>query len=255
MNDDIEILDDFSDGQNQGNNSVMPNNNQSFGATPTQNADNAYQPNVGPSAPSSSPKSLWDVEMPTAAPIQQPAGTPQAPIPAFEPVTPQTPIPAFEPVTPQTPIPAFEPVAPQAPSSTPEVQASVPTYESVSEFDKMVSEASNIDSNPGVNDSLLYQPPTKQPDVPVAPNNQSYDNGFNSNEYAGDANNDLVQSNNQDLTITAVYPNGLAVDKNEEMENTQVIKPKKKSSSDLPLIIIVAVLAITFVVLLIVLYL
>ncbi len=243
MNDDIEILDDFSDGQNQGNNSVMPSNNQSVGATPTQNADNAYQPNVGPSAPSSSPKSLWDVEMPTAAPIQQPVGTPQAPIPAFEPVMPQA------------PIPAFEPVAPQAPSSTPEVQASVPAYESVSEFDKMVSEASNIDSNPGVNDSLLYQPPTKQPDVPVAPNNQSYDNGFNSNEYAGDANNDLVQSNNQDLTITAVYPNGLAVDKNEEMENTQVIKPKKKSSSDLPLIIIVAVLAITFVVLLIVLYL
>ena len=76
--------------------------------------------------------------------------------------------------------------------------------------------------------------------------------------YINDNNNDMVApttNNNSDLTITAVYPNGFAVDQNEELENTQVIKPQKKSHVDLYLIIIVAVLAIALAVLLVVFYL
>lgn len=129
----------------------------------------------------------------------------------------------------------------------------------MSEFDKMINEAA-VPATP-------VEPPKPEPVAPApstpAPNLQSYETGFVGNDYAKDANNNLVQSTEvkkeeprkEDLTITAVYPNGFAVDQNEELENTQVIKPKKKKNTDLPLIIIVAVLAITLVVLLIVFYL
>ena len=160
--------------------------------------------------------------------------------------------------------------------------------QSVSDFEKMVNEASDIqndnlnnqipsndyqgqnefvnyDNNTYYNDTNQYYGDNNlnnnlynydqniQPD----PNNQFYGDQAYKNDFAtNDYNNDLVQSNNnQDLTITAVYPNGFAVDQQEELENTQVIKTKKKSSGDLYLIIIVAVLAITLVVLLIVFYL
>ena len=147
-------------------------------------------------------------------------------------------------------IPAFEPVSKPKP------------IESVSEFEKMVNEVASNEATPNVAPEKQATPVEVTPVAEVKPNNQSYDNGFDGNDYIPDANNDLVQSNyqepksnEQDLTITAVYPNGLAVDKNEEIENTQVIMPKKKSRGDLPLIIIVAVLAITLVVLLIIFYL
>ena len=150
-----------------------------------------------------------------------------------------------------------QPVAP-----TPTLEPAAPS-ESVSEFDKMVSEASNIPTT-NSNDQGFANPtgpqtnpspyPSQNPNPYPQSNNQSYDNGFAANDYANDANNNLVQQNEQDLTITAVYPNGFAVDQKDELESTLVIKPKKKSSGDLYLIIIVAVLAITLVALILVFY-
>ena len=160
--------------------------------------------------------------------------------------------------------------------------------QSVSDFEKMVNEASDIqndnlnnqipsndyqgqnefvnyDNNTYYNDTNQYYGDNNlnnnlynyDQNIQQDPNNQFYGDQAYKNDFAtNDYNNDLVQSNNnQDLTITAVYPNGFAVDQQEELENTQVIKTKKKSSGDLYLIIIVAVLAITLVVLLIVFYL
>ena len=251
--DDIEILDDFSGGETPSN----PVPNQPSAPAPVAPA----APEPAPTKPGEPPAILWDEE-PAAPVTPEPSANPWDPEPAapvapVAPVVPETPAPAPTPdplmEIDAKPIPEFEPVS----APTPDLG---PAPESVSEFEKMVNEAPTVASEEPkqeANSDLYYVPPSA-PESNPAPNNQSYENGFNSSDYAGDANNDLVQSNGdntQDLTITAVYPNGLAVDKNEEIENTQVIKPKKKGSGDLPLIIIVAVLAITLVVLLIVFYL
>ncbi len=88
----------------------------------------------------------------------------------------------------------------------------------------------------------------------VAYQNEPYDQSIPVNQ-VNDANNDLIQSNSeQDLTITAVYPNGFVVPDQEETEEN-VIQPKKKKSNDLYLVIIVAILAITLVVMLVIFYL
>lgn len=76
-------------------------------------------------------------------------------------------------------------------------------------------------------------------------------------EFYGDTNNNMVEATggDQNLTITAVYPNGFAVEEKDELENTRVIKPAKKNSNvDLYLVIIVAVLAVTLIALLVVFY-
>ena len=131
---------------------------------------------------------------------------------------------------------------------------------SISEFEKMVNEA---------HESSLYQPPEESnalsqrndfvPDYKEDLNNE-LDNNF-----VNDSNNELVkpsedvqpdnqEAKEQDLTITAVYPDGFVVDQQEELENTQVIKTKKKNKTDIYLLIIVIVLAITLAVLLITSY-
>ena len=170
----------------------------------------------------------------------------------------------------------------QTPNNNVPLEPIAQPEQSVSEFEKMVTESSNIEpvnnnsfapeanyqtnnfvgnqnnnfnTNINNNDNQYYYGNQGNQNVMPAYNNQSYNNGFVANDYANDTNNDLVQSNGQDLTITAVYPNGFAIDQKEELENTQVIKPKKKSSVDLYLIIIVGVLAITLAVLLVVFYL
>ena len=101
-------------------------------------------------------------------------------------------------------------------------------------------------------------------------NGNNYNNNYNGNNYGNSYNNNynnqvdvnyqnnnevLQPTDNQDLTITAVYPNGFAVEEPQELENTQVIKPRKKNKTDLYLIIIVGVLAVTLVVLLVMFYL
>ncbi len=240
--DDIEILDDFSGGE-------TPSNPVEQNVNPTPVEVAPAIPDVAATTtttkPGEPPAILWDTEEP--APV---AAAPVAPEPPVAPAPTSDPLMEIN----ARPIPAFEPVSAPEPVMAPDPG---PAPESVSEFERMVNEAPNVaaeETKPADNADLYYVPPTSPT---PAPNNQSYENGFDRSDYVGDANNDLVQSNgdNTDLTITAVYPNGLAVDKNEEIENTQVIKPKKKGSGDLPLIIIVAVLAITLVVLLIVFYL
>ena len=204
-NEDIEILEDFSDNQLPNNNSSAPDLNQQ----------------AAPSSPAveSSPSPVQDLNVGIAEDLN---ANP----------------------TPVTPAETPAPVQP---------------IESVSEFEKMVNEAPTVEAP--VEQPAPVEPVAAPEPIAPAPNNQSYENGFIASDYAGDSNNDLVESNGEnvepkeDLTITAVYPNGFAVDQKEELENTQVIKPKKKKNADLPLIIIVGVLAITLVVLLIVFYL
>ncbi len=152
-------------------------------------------------------------------------------------------------------------VAPSAPSNVAPAQAPVqPSYNnSVNEFEKMVNEV-----EPQV-DPVPESVPTPQQEF--VPNYSSDLKNELDNSFVNDTNNELVapdqvssneqvsQAQEQDLTITAVYPNGLAIDQKDELENTQVIKPKAKGKTDIYLIIIVAVLAITLVVLLITFYL
>lgn len=146
--------------------------------------------------------------------------------------------------------------------------------ESSNEFEKMVTE-SNIpepvqeispiqpkyNNNSGnnfdyTNDYANYQ---KSDFNNVAYNNDSNNDLVQTN--VNDTNNDLIQSdinndinNDDDLTITAVYPNGFVVPDQEEPEDNRVVKPKK-SSIDLFLIIIVAILAVSLVAMLVVFYL
>ena len=207
-NDEIEILEDFSDNMTPNNNSTVPNLNQGLNSNNEINRAVSQSPN----------QDLNFVEEFTTSSA-----------------------------------PTLGPASVSQPS------------ESVNEFEKMVNEAPRVETevSSGLNqnsqessNNLYFQSPNMNASQNPA-NSPSYDNGFVADEYAADVNNDLVQSNsnNEDLTITAVYPNGLVVDQKEELENTQVIKPKKKGNGDLPLIIIVAVLAITLIVLLIVFYL
>lgn len=289
-NDDIEILEDFSNNQTPSNGSIQEpvqnfgqnltydfsnnfieetnkNNSQSpvteVNTNPVPYLDDWEQPSMSnqmgmsaSAAPTSEPSPIPDLGMPTnAAPTSEPS-----PIPDFGMPT------------------GSEMDMNINSTSSSDLMASVQPSESVSEFEKMVNESPSMEttseSDNKSNDSFIYQDQSNLNNNSAnqffvdsnissnqsnqSYNNQSYENGFISNDYVSDANNDLVQSNgsdNKDLTITAVYPNGLAVDQKDEIENTQVIKPKKKGTSDLPLIIIVAILAITLVVLLIVFYL
>ena len=122
---------------------------------------------------------------------------------------------------------------------------------SVNEFEKMMTEAPDAEPTPEPEQPM----PTNQIDYANDYANYQNNNNFNNLSYANDSNNDLVQSNDyDDLTITAVYPNGFVVpDQEEQVVENRVVKPKK-SSGDLFLIIIVAVLAITLVVMLVIFY-
>ena len=123
------------------------------------------------------------------------------------------------------------------------------------DFDKLISEPIAVEKP--VEETTYNTVPTNDNYVQnQMPNqyNDNYGQDQQLNQY-NDANNELVQSaDDQDLTITAVYPNGFVVPDQEETEETTV-QPKKKKSSDLYLIIIVAVLAITLVVMLVIFYL
>ena len=236
--DDIEILDDFSNGEKPVEQSI----NQSAGQAPAILWDDPV-----PSEPLPSVEA-WDAKPSASEPLPSVEAWDTKP-------SASEPLPSVDAMD---TIPSVDPLMamnePQITVEKPIVEENPTPVAPVSEFDKMV--AASAEPAPETNSDLFYVP--KEPVNNPLPNNQSYENGFNSNDYVADANNDLVESTGgvkEDLTITAVYPNGLAVDKAEEIENTQVIKPKKKGSGDLPLIIIVAVLAITLVVLLIVFYL
>ena len=179
---DIEILEDFSDNQNSiSNNQFNPSMNQQF-----QNVPNTNMPN-------------YNVN------------------------------------------PGYQDLAPDMPQSS-----VVQENSSVSEFEKMVTEANNPEperaiepiNNVGYSNEYNYQ-----------------NNNYNDLNYVNDTNNELVQqSNNDDLTITAIYPNGFVVPDQEEQEDNRVVKPKKQKG-DLFLVIIVAVLAVTLIAMLIMFYL
>lgn len=133
---------------------------------------------------------------------------------------------------------------------------SVALNDSAMDFEKMVNEGNKIEEQPISNADQFqdnYQNYNNQYSND-ANNNLSaddynqYNNQNNYNDYNyNDANNDLIASNeqnNQDLTITAVYPNGFVVPDQEEVVATK--KPKKKMDKvDIILIIIVIILVIT----------
>lgn len=118
---------------------------------------------------------------------------------------------------------------------------------SVSDFEKMVNEVNNPESEPVIENAN---------NMDYSNNYNNQNNNFNDLNYnVNDTNNELVQqSNSEDLTITAIYPNGFVVPEQEEQEDNRVVKPKKQKG-DLYLIIIVAVLAITLAVMLVIFYL
>ena len=118
---------------------------------------------------------------------------------------------------------------------------------SVSDFEKMVTEVNNPEPEPVIENAN---------NMDYSNNYNNQNNNFNDLNYnVNDTNNELVQqSNNEDLTITAIYPNGFVVPEQEEQEDNRVVKPKKQKG-DLYLIIIVAVLAITLAVMLVIFYL
>ena len=130
--------------------------------------------------------------------------------------------------------------------------------ESINEFERMVTEA-EPQSEPVP--ASIPEPSQQQ----FVPNYTTDLKNELDNSFVNDSNNDLISPDQakveeepqpqQDLTITAVYPDGFALDQKEELENTQVIKPKAKGKGDIYLIIIVVVLAITLAVLLVTFYL
>ena len=152
--------------------------------------------------------------------------------------------------------------APQGlqPGSVPDQNMQTPPVaenDSAMDFEKMVNEGNKIEEQPISNADQFqdnnYQNYNNQYSNDVNNNlstndyNQ-YNNQNNYNDYNyNDANNDLIASNeqnNQDLTITAVYPNGFVVPDQEEVVATK--KPKKKMDKvDIILIIIVIILVIT----------
>lgn len=138
--------------------------------------------------------------------------------------------------------------------------------DSANDFEKMVNEGNKIEEQPISNADQFqdnnYQNYNNQYGDNYHNNQYSndvnnnlstndynqYNNQNNYNDYNyNDANNDLIASNeqnNQDLTITAVYPNGFVVPDQEEVVATK--KPKKKMDKvDIILIIIVIILVIT----------
>ena len=133
---------------------------------------------------------------------------------------------------------------------------SVALNDSAMDFEKMVNEGNKIEEQPISNADQFqdnYQNYNNQYSND-ANNNLSaddynqYNNQNNYNDYNyDDVNNDLIASNeqnNQDLTITAVYPTGFVVPDQEEVVATK--KPKKKMDKvDIILIIIVIILVIT----------
>ena len=158
--------------------------------------------------------------------------------------------------------------APQGsqPESVPDQNMQTPPVvenDSAMDFEKMVNEGNKLEEQPISNADQFQDNNYQNYNNQYGDNYQDYNNQYsndvnnnlstndynqynnqnNYNDYNyNDANNDLIASNeqnNQDLTITAVYPNGFVVPDQEEVVATK--KPKKKMDKIDIILIIIAV--------------